>query len=363
MANFTPSNLVKGQALFNEKYLSGEWRLPDTAVLASLFVGQKANPFLAGLRTREDRAVSAYLPIRRAKGSATERLFNHTGARGDSSEVSLAWDSIAETFSISLKQNDNNLISFEENYAAQLRSAVYNVLERHETAKLSQLIADRTQINKGRIQGDFSQVDDVMEIDLAASELFFQNLQTSMRNNLFRTNLMVIADSLAWQNAKFGAAQGPGNGTNLGFQFNGMNIAMTTNIIDNGYNGAAIAFPMDLAGIVPWIPVQNRKALNPKDAMSFNGDFGSFSVPVLDDKGNVAYSLDFAIHSYAQRADTSASNGSKQDVEIEVEVSLDMAYVSAPLSPLRATNDIASGGLDWTGKTDSVVYQFGQKVA
>lgn len=352
MANFTPSNLVKGQALFNQKYLSGEWRLPDTAVLASMYAGAKANPLLASLREREDRAVSSYFPIRRALGSATGRTHNHTGARGDSTEVSLSWDTIVETFSISLKQNDNNVMSFEENYAAQLKAAVANVLERHEAAKLAQLIADRTQINKGVIQGSWNAVDDVMEVNNASKDVFFQNIRTSMKNNLWRSGIMVIADSLAYMNADFGSAQGQANATNLGFQFNGMNVAMTTGVIDADYEGAAIAIPMDLAGIIPWIPKQNRKALNPKDAMSFVGDFGSISVPVLDDAGNTVYSLDLALHSYAQRADASGSNGSAQDVEIEVEVSLDMAYVSAPLSGLRATGSFA-------GKTDSTVYQFG----
>ena len=353
MANFTPSNLVAGQALFNQKYLSGEWRLPDTAVLASMYAGQKANPFLASLRTREDRTVSAYLPIRRAKGTATARAYNHTGDRGDSASASLTWNTIAETFSISLKQNDNNIMSFEQNYAAQLQSCVNNVLERHESAILALLIADRTQINKGTVQGTWNSTDYVMEINASASDKFFQNVRTSMKNNLYRNNIMVIADSLAYMNADFAAAQGAGNATNLGFQFNGMNIAMTTNTVDADYNGSVIAFPMDLAGIVPWIPKQNRKALDPNKALSYVGDFGSITVPVLDDMGNVAYTVDMAVHSYASRADASASNGSAQDVVIEVEVSLDLAYVSAELSTFRATGD-------WAGKTDSVVYEFGQ---
>ncbi|MCK5018800.1 MAG: hypothetical protein KAS32_17185 [Candidatus Peribacteraceae bacterium] len=356
MANYTPSNLVKGQALFLDNYKKGEWRLPDTAVLASMFIGQKANPALAALRKREDRAVDAYLPIRRSKGSATTRIYNHTGTRGDSAQTSLSWDSLTETFSVSIKQNDNNLMSFEENYASQLQSCIMNLLERHETAKLTQLIADRTQINKGRIQGAWNSIDYVMEINASVEEKFFQNIRTSMKNNLFRNNLIVIADSLAYMNADFAAAQGQANATNLGFQFNGLNIAMTTNDIDTDYNGAAIAFNTETVGIVPWIPVQNRKALNPKDAMSYNGDWGQITVPVLDDKGNVVYTLDFAIHSYAQRADTSSSNGSEQDILLEVEVSIDIAYLSAPLSAFRATGDFA-------GKTDTMVFQFGQKAA
>jgi len=356
MSNFTPSNLVAGQAIFTQKFQSGEWRMPDTAVLAAMAYGEKANPFLAELRKREDRSVYAYLPIRRSKGSAVDRTYNHTGDRGDSAAVTLSWDSMVETFSISIKQNDNNIMSFEENYAAQMQSCVYNLLERHETAKLAQLIADRTEICKGRVQGTWDDTNFLMKINSGNADKFFQNIRTGMKNNLFRNNIMVIADSLAYMNADFASAQGQANATNLGFQFNGMNIAMTTNDIFSDYDGSAIAFPMEMAGIVPWIPKQNRKPLDPALAMSYVGDYGSFPVSVLDDKGNVAYTLDIAIHAYAQRSDTSSSgtntNGSKQDVTLEVELSLDMAYVSAPLSNLRATGDFA-------GKTDSVVYGFG----
>jgi hypothetical protein len=352
MANFTPSNLVAGQALFLDNYKSGEWRMPDTAVLAAMYAGVKANPSLASLRKREDRSVYGYLPIRRSKGSATERLYNHTGNRGDSKQVSLSWNSIIETFSISIKQNDNNIIPFEENYAAQLNSAIYNVLERQESAILALLLAGRTQIHAGRLNGTWNSTDYVMEILNDYSDRFFENVAMGMRNNLFRSNLMIIADSLAWMNSQYGQAQGAGNGTNLGYQYNNMTIMPTTNVIDDDYVGAALAFPMDLAGIVPWIPVQNRKTLDPDKAMSYNGDFGMVSVPIYDANGNQVYSLDFAIHAYAERADTSASNGSKQDIVMQVEVSLDLAYVSAPLSSLRATGDFA-------GKTDTVVYQFG----
>ena len=73
----------------------------------------------------------------------------------------------------------------------------------------------------------------------------------------------------------------------------------------------------------------------------------------MDDKGTEVYSLDFAVHSYAERSDASGSNGNVQDVKMEVEVSLDLAYLSAPLGGFRATGSFA-------GKTDSVIFQFGQ---
>ena len=74
-----------------------------------------------------------------------------------------------------------------------------------------------------------------------------------------------------------------------------------------------------------------------------NGDLGSIEVPIYDDKGNVAYTIDAAVSIYTKRADTSLSNGSKQDLLTEVELSWDYAYMSAPLSAVG----------------ESVVYAFG----
>lgn len=351
MANFTPSNLVKGQAIFNSKYLSGEWRMPDTAALSVAYQGAKANPLLSELRKREDRLVSAFLPIRKTKAAATERLFNHTGTRGDSLEVPVTWETSIDTFSISLKQNDNNVISFDENWASQMQNSVFNVLSDADTKFIANLTADRTQQNVEGTIGAFDGTDFVLENPATNDQYFFQEIRANMNQNLYKGQLLAIADSIAAIKASRNIQQGQGNATNLGWQFENMTIAQSTSAILSGltdtYAGAALAFPMDLAGIVPWIPKQNRKPLDPVAMMSVNGDFGSIQVPVLDNEGRTIYNLDLAVHAYAEKADTSAANGSKQDVLIQVEVSLDTAYISAPLS-------------DYRGANDSVVYGFGQ---
>lgn len=351
MANFTPSNLVKGQALFNEKYKSGEWRLPDTAALSVAYQGEKANPMLAELRKREDRSVSAYFPIRKDKSVATSRTYNHTGTRGDSLEVPVTWQTGIDTFSISLKQNDNNIISWEENYAAQLQNSIYNVLSDLESKYITSIQADRTQVNVNGTRGTWNDTDYVLEIRDADRKHFMQNVDVNMRQNLYRGQKIIIADSLASIDFMQSATQGESNATNLGWQFmNNIIVQSTSSLLTgltNTYDGAALAYPMDLAGSVFWIPKQNRKPLDPVQALSYNGDFGQVIVPVYDDKGNVKYNVPFAVHSYAERADASASNGSAQDVVIQVEVSCDNAYVSAPLSDFRGSND-------------SVVYAYGQ---
>ena len=86
-----------------------------------------------------------------------------------------------------------------------------------------------------------------------------------------------------------------------------------------------------MVAMIPWIPKQNRKPLNMEKAMSFNGDYGSISIPELG--------VDFAIHAYAERAVNSGNNGETQDLTMNFEISVDFAYASAPLSALRGAND------------------------
>lgn len=351
MADFTPSNLVKGQALFNQKYKSGEWRLPDTAALSVAYQGEKATPRFAELRKREDRAVSGYFPIRTSQTIGTGRTHNHTGNRGDSLEVPLTWVTRKADFSISIKQNDTNVISWEENYASQLQNSIYNVLTSLETQFITNLEADRTQQNVGGGRGTWDGTDYVYEITAAEKDHFYQNVRVVMNQNLYKGQLIAVADSLSSLQASRSISQGTGNATNLGWQFQNMTIVQSTNNILDGltdtYDGAALVFPMDMAGTVFWIPKQNRKPLDPVKAMSYVGDFGQIPVDIYDENGNVSYTVNFAIHSYAERADASGNNGSAQDVVIQVEVSLDMAYISSPLSDFRGSND-------------SVVYGFGQ---
>ncbi|MNT64624.1 hypothetical protein D3C72_2025390 [compost metagenome] len=58
--------------------------------------------------------------------------------------------------------------------------------------------------------------------------------------------------------------------------------------------------------------------------------------------------LEFAVHGYSQRADTSGVNGDTQDVVMEFEVSIDLSPKVAPLSQAA---------------TETIVYQVSQLVA
>lgn len=343
MSNFSPSNLVAGQATFNEKFISGEWRLPDIAAFKTAMVGGVANPMLVDLHTREDRAVEAYFPIRQAATNGTSRTALHIGARGDSLAEAITWATFSEPFSISIKQADNNIFSWDQMFASTLRNAILNLMNRIDAAHVSQLVAAKTGVNAGGGNGVFNGTVDVYEIPLAEENFFYQNSRETLNFNLYRNQLIGIVDSKAFTLSQRLREQGSANATNFGFQFDGMDIFGTTRtILGGGYGGSGLFFEAGLSAVIPWIPKQNRKALNPMKILDNVGDFGQIEVP--------EFGFPFAISAYSQREDNTSKNSVAQDVTIEYEVSIDMGFVNAPLSDVR-------------GADDEVIYAVGQLVA
>jgi hypothetical protein len=231
------------------------------------------------------------------------------------------------------------MFSFEEMYASSMRNAVLNILNRLDAWFVTNLIADKTQVNVGGGYGVFDAVSDDYQLTQAYKANFYQNVKAMMEKNLYRSNLVGIVDSTAYVLAQDKAAQGANNGVNTAFQFMGFDglVATTRTILDvpTTYTESGLFFEAGLVGAIPWIPKQNRKALNPQLAVSYNGDHGSFMVPELG--------MEFAVHSYAQRADNSAANGYSQDLTIEVEVSIDLGYVSAPTSVANSSVVFSAG--------------------
>jgi hypothetical protein len=339
MAYFVPSVLLAGQSKFNEKFLSGEWRMPDSVAIRAASLAEIANPMLSQIRTREDRTITAYFPVKQSAITGTARAAAHTGARGDSSSENLSWSTYSEPFSISIKQADNNVFSFAEMFAATQRNALINLVGRLDAAFVASLVADKSGVNSGGGMGAFDAADDVYENPLSEANYLFQNIKDSMWFNNYRGELIVVADSRAFSLAQRLRAQGSANATNYGFQFDGMNVLGTTRtVLGTSYGGSAVAFENGLVAVVPWIPKQNRKALDPEKAMTYIGDYGQIFLPDLPN-------VPFAIHAYSSRADNGSYGGYTQDVTMYFEISIDLAYVSAPLSTSTASPVLAFGHL------------------
>lgn len=290
----------------------------------------------ATLKTRDDRPIEAHLLSRTKRSSGSTRVHNHTGTIDDSQKVTLTWTTKSDKFAISLKLLDKSLFDFNTVLANKFEQACMNILEDKETEAIAYLRAQRATQQPTLKGASFNAASDAVEVTASNATSFMQRVKSAMKQNYFGGRLDIIADSNMQIAFDFQSAQGSGNGTNLGFQFPNTNIIESVELEDSNYtDGIIIAMPEKGAAASNWIPKQNRSGWG--DYNSYVGGYGTFSF--------MGYT--FAVHGYAQRADTSGANGDLQDVSMEFEVSLDSSYNKAPLNYT-------------TGRTDSVIVEFAQ---
>ena len=325
MANWLPSVLQTGTALFNDSFLAkGEWRNEDAAALQLAMKGSESSPELANIRTAESRTVKAYLPIRGADGTGTGRAINHTGGVGDSVAVTPSWSTLSETFSISKKRADNNEYAAAQMFSYDLKSRVLSLIKRSAAAYNTALVADKTGVNAGGANGAFNATADVYEVEKAFGDRYFDEIDAMMMQNRYEGMIDVVCDAKAFARARYLANQGGGNSVNTSFQFGNKNIVGTTATLLSGYDGSSIVYPSGTVSFIPWIPVLNRKEINPILIENGVGDFGNIAIPELG--------INVAVHAYSKQANTATSGGAAQDVVTEFELSIDWAFLSDPLS-------------------------------
>ncbi len=337
MANFDVSNLLTAQTILADRYKQPEMRMKPAPAF-TLLTGNEN--FLIGdaqtLRTRDDRPIEAHLLTRTKRNSGATRTHNHTGTIDDSQKVTLTWTTKSDKTAISLKLLDKSVFDFNTVLANKLEQCCMNILEDKETEAIAYLRAQRATQQPTLKGATFNAANDAVEIAAADDKKYFQRLKSVMKQNYFGGTIDIIADSLMQVNAEFLAAQGVGNGTNYGYQFQNMNIAESVELDDANYaEGIVLAMPQGAVAAMNWIPKQNRQGWG--DYNAYNGGFGTFTF--------MGYT--FALHGYAQRADTSASNGDTQDVQMEFELSLDSSYNKSPL-------------VYTTSRTDSVIIEVAQ---
>lgn len=349
MASMTPTNLLDGISKASQRFQEPEFRMPNTAAVSTAYLGEKIDTPMSILRTREDRATYMDWIKAKADEGKTTRLHNHEGGRMDSSRTAISWGQVVDTFSISMKQLDNNSFSFDDVFAKGVLNSVRRNLVKFDNAYLALLKADKTQVNNANVsstRGAFNSTDHVFELESTEQDNWAAMIEAVLQDNDYNDQLIALIDSTSFLDVMNSFNQGAANSRNTIYQFGNINFVKTNKTIFTGYNGSAIAMPAESVGLFSWIPMQNRKALDVEKAMTtVNGDFGMIEVPIYDGEGNLVYTIEAAISAYTQRADTSSLNGSKQDLLTQVEISWDYAYSSAPLST----------------SNESVVYGFGLK--
>lgn len=330
MANFTPSNLVAAQTRLEKKFTAPESR---EKVLPALKLGLSNSDILIksanAIRTREDRSVIAYALKRQVRTPGSSRTATHTGPSGDSMVMNLNWTTYSDSFSISLKQMDTNIFSWQEAFDQNVLNCILNIHGQIESDYVTYLLTQRTQVVKtttpvgARVTWNATNFSH--EIAPGDQKQFFQLAKEIMVQNYYNNGTFdCISSGQTYVNASFWAAQGNGNQQNTAFQFTGMDIANSVDLNDANYGqGVTLIMAPASTALIDWIPKQNRSGYG--DYNSYLGGYGSFKDPY-------GTKLTFAMHAYALRSDTSGINGVAQDNLMQFEISVDIAQCLTPFS-------------------------------
>ena len=331
MANYTLANLVKAQIKLQGEFAANDTRYRVPAVFKLFLNGaEQFFPSYKNLKTSDTRAVETNYFKRTAQSLLTSgRSHNHTGIGGDSGTLALSWQTYTTTFSMTLKQADTSVYSWQEEFNNEIRNKVIDFANGLDTVAGTYLFSNRSGASSGTVTGkvSFNGTNDAYVVDGAYKDEVATLIKLVADINKYQgQTLDVVCDSLLYSEVLKLSNQGAGNATNTSFQFlnttwiHDPQLAARAVALDATYNeGFAIAVPRGHVACADWIPTQNRNGLETTVNM-----YGRLANPVDG--------LDYAVHSYETRADGTSVNGQKQDVVTQTELGIDLSFNHAPSS-------------------------------
>lgn len=335
MANFATAAYVKAQLKLNEAFNKFELRFRQPEI-HKLFLESTNSliPEAEAARLREDRPATEFNYITRTSRSlGSARAHNHTGAQGDSGVLTPTWATYTDKFVSSIKEADGKVYDLNELHASKMQNAIINFVEGLDTVAGAYLFANRSGVNTATVEGTFDATDDTFEInDSTNGTRAIQITKMVMDINKYQgMNYSVVCDSIAFNKFQYLASQGISNATNTSFQFGGVKFvhdpsltAAAAGLVSAYAKGYWIVVPDGSVACPSWIPKQNRMGVTTTVA-----SYGSIINPID--------MLGYALHTYETSADGSSIGGYLQDVKVESEISIDLAYTHAPLSTASAT--------------------------
>ena len=334
MPNYTTANLVKSQLALNGAMAKQDTRFRSPEIW-KLFLKNTEQffPNYKELKGRDDKVLEANYFVRSSRALGTGRSHNHTGSKGDSAVLQPTWVTRNDKFSKSLKQADTSTWTAQQELDNELLNVIANFMEGLDSVASTYLVNNRTGVNTASTEGTFNATDDVFQItDTTNGVRAVQIAKMVMDINKYQgTRLTFVCDSISYNKFMFYASQGVSNATNYSFQFMGIDFIHDASLTAKGVainatytKGFFEVIPQNTIGALTWIPKQNRQGVDT-------------SVNMYSTILNPFDGQQYAVHSYEERADGTATNGFTQDVKTEVEISLDVALEKAPLSVATET--------------------------
>ena len=290
-----------------------------------------------GTKQTDQDTVYVQLLNKQAVGTGSARAYNHTGSINDSTRVEAKFTTYTTDFTYSIKAADRNIWGLADMVSAQILSACIDLHGAIETALMTNLNTNKSQVERYTAAGSgtlrsgvWDATNHIFQIANTDYDLWMQRARGFMREQYYKNGLFeAIVDETLGQKGEYLIQQGQGNNANLGWQAAGINGDITQELtLDSGYVGMGYIFPVGGIGILDWIPSLNKQSWGTPEGA------GGFYHSIPDPLGS---GLTFAVHEYYAGADNQNVAGETQDVNVHVEISVDLAPVIAPMSTAKAS--------------------------
>jgi len=320
---YTNSVLLQLQTAMLGLHTEAERRLQLNPVMMMMLKNQ------AGLFSNLDQiidsegVITSAVYFQRTTGTVSHaRSADFTGDVGTSAARDLTFQPYVRTFSSSSKDAMHNTLG-SQFLANEFYNAWADIIADIETDAIAHLESNRSSVNA--YAGSFgSFADSLFSIEYKNREIILDIIRSMMKGNAYKRNFdLVYSSDIEVLLRKF-AAQGAANQTNLVYQFPGFVQAGVSNdfSLTAGETGQFYVSEEGTTGMVARIPKMNMDG----------------KVSTVGEWTNVEDPFGFGIRGALCIRDTIVDSGTNtQDLVKQYELSVDVAFGEAPLSPVGKT--------------------------
>lgn len=303
---------------WNEKYNANEQKKPiGGAFYAAQEDSGSAYSFITPqLREMAMRSSgrSVQIPVINYDGTVTvgtTRPLTISDDENTSALKSISFTIASVGFTMVPAQHFNNEISYQADFNAKMRKAMFALLSSFDTAVLTHLNTNKNQITPDTL-GKYSFADSLLTVPKSYADTFYSDMEILMMSkdmNPEMAPLNVIGNPYVASKVKYLGQQGGGNYQNLAYQFDGKDFYFTNNLSNaTGYDGTMYFMPKGSLGIL---------TRNEPDAInrSMTGDghvWDIVDLPIINMKAD-SYYYDGAVDSSSLNSTTGALTRSKKE--------------------------------------------------
>lgn len=339
-ANYYDSVLLGYQSAVMPAYNEAELREINTEVLA---VGLQNQKYLMDVTQIESikestlRPVYGYQFVRKPSTNGTAMTAFNTGIQGASAQVPLTWVAFTEEFFTYKTTGYDNVMQFEAIFQNEMAQAQRNIRERLRQYIITNLFSNRTQYDPGNINNaTWDGANNTYT--LGTSTTMWANIASVMRQRYYGySNYDMFVSSSLYPTYQYTIAQGVNNATNQQYQFNRTPVVPgvggyfnnvwedimlgNTDIgVETPYSNYALVMPKNSFAFIPWMPKIYREGGG--DFESYTGGYGVVGDDMFPD-------MQYMVHGWATQQDTSANNGYTQDVVMQWQIGIYVAFQTA----------------------------------